>query len=66
MAEEYYDAKLVDRSFGKVTIQIRGEEEIWDTIRDFEFSSARKMMSVVARRSDGITRCFCKGADEVV
>ena len=67
MAEDYYDCKMVNRSSGKVIIEIRGEIEVWHTVRDFEFTSARKMMSVVVRReSDNILKCFCKGADEVV
>ena len=51
MAEEYYDCKMLNRSSGKVVIKIRDQEEIWNTVRDFEFTSARKMMSVVARRA---------------
>ena len=67
MAEEYYDCKMLNRSSGKVVIQIRENEEIWDTVRDFEFTSARKMMSVVAMRAgDNQIKCFCKGADEMV
>lgn len=67
MAEEQYEAKIVKRVGPKVTIQIRDKEEIWETVRDFEFTSARKMMSVVARRiNDNEVKCFCKGADEVV
>lgn len=50
MAEEYYDAKIIDRKSTQVTIQIRDKQEIWETIRDFEFTSARKMMSVVVKR----------------
>jgi len=67
MAEQYYDAKLISRQAGQVVFQIRGEQEVWETVRDFEFSSERKMMSVVAKRTEDSTiRCFVKGADEVV
>jgi magnesium-transporting ATPase (P-type) len=67
MAEDYYDCKMLNRSSGKVVIRIRESEEIWETIRDFEFTSARKMMSVVSKRAnDDLVKCFCKGADEVV
>ena len=52
MAEEYYDCKMLNRGSGKVVIRIREQEEIWNTVRDFEFTSARKMMSVVAMRAE--------------
>ena len=67
MAEEYYDCKMLNRQSGKVIIKIREQEEVWNTVRDFEFTSERKMMSVVAMRAeDNAVKCFCKGADEVV
>lgn len=41
-------------------------EEAYEVLASFEFSSARRRHSVVARCPDGAARVLCKGADDVV
>ena len=46
---------------------MKDEVETWKIIKLNEFSSDRKMMSIVARReSDDLLMCYVKGADMAV
>ena len=49
MVESRGLAKLVSRDATSITVEILGETEIYDSLKTFEFSSERKMMSVVLR-----------------
>jgi len=43
-----------------------GVDATFEIIDIFPFDSARKRMSVVCRRADGVLLLFCKGADSVI
>ena len=51
MAEAKNLAKLVARDTETVTVQILGELERYQYVKVFEFSSERKMMSVVVKNT---------------
>lgn len=61
------DAKLVQfaqREQDFITIYVNGNIEQYEILRNIEFTSARKMMSVLVKRiSDGKVINFVKGAD---
>lgn len=49
MVEKKGLAKLLKRDATSVTIEVMGEVETYDVIKVIEFSSERKMMSVVMK-----------------
>ncbi|XP_053419309.1 phospholipid-transporting ATPase IB-like [Nycticebus coucang] len=49
-----------------VTVEVRGEEYIFEILNVLEFSSDRKRMSVIVRTPSGKLRLYCKGADTVI
>ena len=58
-------AKLVSRDATSITVEVLGVKEIYDTIKVLEFTSERKMMSVIMRnRESGETQVFAKGASD--
>lgn len=50
----------------KITIEIKGKQEVWEVLRVIEFSSERKRMSVIAKNSEGQVVIFTKGADQTM
>jgi phospholipid-transporting ATPase len=67
MVEDKRIAELVDRDSEKVTIRIQGREEVWKTIKVYEFTSERKMMTVIMQNTQ--TRkymVFSKGASDSI
>ena len=67
MVEEKGLAKLVARDATSITIDILGEREVYDVIKVFEFTSERKMMSVIMKNRDtGDTQVFAKGASDAM
>ena len=65
MVEEKGLAKLVAREATSMTIEILGDREIHDILKVNEFSSERKMMSVITKnRESGATQVFAKGAPD--
>ena len=52
MVEEKGLAKLVARDATSITIDVLGEREVYDTIKVYEFTSERKMMSVIMRNRE--------------
>lgn len=58
---------MVSRDSDTVKISINGRDEEYKILKVFEFTSDRKMMSVVVKRvSDGKFLVFTKGADDKV
>ena len=67
MVENKNMAKLVARDATSMTVEIMGQIEVYDIVKVNEFSSDRKMMSVVVRdRSTGQLRVFAKGASDAL
>ena len=60
------DYTLVSRSVDECTVKIFGEEMTFETLAVNEFTSERRMMSVVVGMPDGSIRLLLKGADEAV
>ncbi|TNV85488.1 hypothetical protein FGO68_gene5841 [Halteria grandinella] len=60
-------ASLEHKDSEYVTIKLSGKEEKYKIIKSYEFTSERKMMSVVLKReSDAKILLFTKGADGVI
>lgn len=67
MVEKKGLARLLARDASTVTIEIMGEIETYDVMKVIEFTSDRKMMSVVMKNCDtGFIRVFAKGASDSV
>ena len=65
--QDKYGCKLVSRTTDSVEIEINEEVETWKIIKLNEFSSDRKMMSIVVRREeDDLLMSYVKGADMAV
>ena len=65
MVEDKRLAKLVARDATSMTVDIMGVRETHDIVKVIEFSSERKMMSVVTcNRETGETKVFVKGASD--
>ena len=65
MVEKKNLAKLVSRDATSMTIEIMGVTETHDIVKVNEFTSERKMMSVVAKdRDTGETSVYAKGASD--
>ncbi|KAJ7385268.1 Phospholipid-transporting ATPase ID [Desmophyllum pertusum] len=56
---------FVGRSPTTITIDVLGEEEMYELLAILDFNNERKRMSVIVRRNDQIT-LYCKGADTIV
>jgi magnesium-transporting ATPase (P-type) len=65
--QDKYGFKLISRTTDTVEIEMNGEVETWKIIKLNEFSSDRKMMSIVVRREeDDVLMSYVKGADMAV
>lgn len=65
MAEKKGLAKLVARDATTMTIEVLGETEKYDVVKVFEFSSERKMMSVIVKNHKSDQHyVFAKGASD--
>lgn len=60
------DVTLTDNSARKITVDWRGEQLCYEILACIEFTSERKMMSVLVKRPDGKCYLFAKGADSVI
>lgn len=56
---------FVGRSPTTVTINVPGEEEMYELLAILDFNNVRKRMSVIVRRDDRV-KLYCKGADTIV
>lgn len=57
--------KIVSKNTESISIQIDGKAEEYKILKVFEFTSDRKMMSVIVKRvADNKIFTFTKGADE--
>ena len=64
MIEENYDCRFLKRTNNDITISMRGREEVYKIVKFYEFTTARKMMSIsVIRLNDNALINFAKGAD---
>ena len=52
MVEDKGLGKLVARDATSITIDILGEREVYDVIKVFEFTSERKMMSIIMKNRE--------------
>ena len=63
-------AKFKSRSTNELVIEVLGQQETYEIIKFFEFTSERKMMSVLVRQilpeGKGPLLLFTKGADSVI
>ena len=67
MVQQRQLAKFIDRNSQQICVEILGEKEQYDYVHMNEFSSARKMMSVVVKNSDTQeTFLFAKGSDTAI
>lgn len=67
MVEDRNLAQLVDRDSEKMTIKIMGKTEVWKIIKVYDFTSERKMMSIVVENQDtGQFMVFTKGASDQI
>ena len=67
MIEQNYEATYITRDSDSITIRINGQNEVYKLIKNYEFTSDRKMMSITVRRaSDNVVMNFAKGADTVI
>jgi phospholipid-translocating ATPase len=61
------NCRIVKRDSNGIIISIRGQEESYEYIKINEFSSARKMMSVVVKSAaTGEETNYAKGADSMI
>lgn len=54
-----------ERSPNSITIEVKGEREVYELLCILDFNNVRKRMSVILRR-DRQLRLYCKGADNVI
>ena len=67
MVDDKNLARLVSRDATSVKINVLGETETYDYMRVLDFTSERKMMSVVMKnRETGVIRVFSKGASDAM
>jgi magnesium-transporting ATPase (P-type) len=63
-------AQFVSRDSTSIVIQVQGEEETYEIVKFFDFTSERKMMSIAVRRVQGNEKgpvtLYVKGADTFV
>ena len=64
--EKEYGSRFVSRDSDTITIEVQGRQEIYKILKIYEFTSARKMMSVTVEGPDGRVWNFAKGADAVI
>lgn len=65
-AASLLDVILTDNSARKITVDWRGEHVCYEILACIEFTSERKMMSVLVKRPDGRCILYAKGADSVI
>ncbi|VVT49577.1 uncharacterized protein SAPINGB_P002338 [Magnusiomyces paraingens] len=58
--------KFIVRRPKSITIDIEGQEYVYQLLNILEFNSTRKRMSAIFRCPDGKIRLYCKGADTVI
>lgn len=56
---------FVGRSPTTVTIDVQGQQEMYELLAILDFNNVRKRMSVIVRRENQI-KLYCKGADTIV
>jgi len=57
---------LIGRNQSKLSLDVLGEEQVYEALQVIEFDSDRKRMSVIFRTPDNQIIIFCKGADSVI
>lgn len=50
----------------QISVEVFGEEEVYEILNVLEFTSTRKRMSVIVRMPDGTIKLMIKGADTVI
>ncbi|XP_074604533.1 ATPase phospholipid transporting 8B [Brevipalpus obovatus] len=53
------------RTPNSITIEVLGQEEVYELVAILDFNNVRKRMSVIIKR-DGKLKLYCKGADSVI
>ena len=67
MIYKQYNSSFISCDTSSIKISIRGNEETYEIIDVYKFSSDRKMMSVTVKNlADGSIFNFGKGADNVI
>ena len=54
------------RTQTQIIVNIQGEDQSFEILKEIEFSSDRKKMTVVCRLPDGRIRVYSKGADSAM
>jgi len=55
--------KFTTRAQTEVTVEVRGQNQVFELLHEIPFSSDRARMTVIVRHPDGTYRVYCKGAD---
>ena len=67
MCESEQLGVFVEKDSESFKIEIRGQTEIWQNLKFYEFESNRKMMTRVVQHTEtGLVLVLCKGADQSI
>jgi len=66
IAAANYGYKFTHRTTRTVTVNVMGEDTVFEILNVNEFNSNRKRMSVIVRCPNGKIVVYCKGADSVM
>jgi phospholipid-translocating ATPase len=67
MCETQLLGSFVERDSDNLTIEVRGKREVWKSLKYYEFTSDRKLMSRVVKNVETEeVIVICKGADSSI
>lgn len=67
MCETQLLGSFVERDSEDLTIEVRGKREVWKSLKYYEFTSDRKLMSRVVKNVETEeVLVICKGADSSI
>lgn len=67
MCETQLLGSFVERDSDNLTIEVRGKREVWKSLKYYEFTSDRKLMSRVVKNVETEeVLVICKGADSSI
>eukprot|EP01132_Coremiostelium_polycephalum_P005005 gene5005-6233_t len=65
-AARYFGFEFSKRTTKLVSVNVQGQEMVFEILNVLEFNSTRKRMSVIVRTPEGRLMLYCKGADSVI